>query len=132
MGINIGETKVLVYVQTLMGKKYSINPDGKLNLEKQFTTNVSYYPLQVVVYNIKSFDGYQNIGKEIEHIFPKNSVCFTLTNPYYGSRGVVSLIPIIIYLFRNFLFKHNTYKIILHAIYTNKLQTLPHKYFKIL
>lgn len=90
MGINVGETKVLVYVQTLMGKKYSINIDGKLNLQKQFTTNISCYPLQAVVYNIQSFDDTQNIEKEIEHIFPQNSVCFTLTNPYYGSRGVVS------------------------------------------
>lgn len=95
MGINVGETKVLVYVQTLMGKKYSINSDGKLNLEKQFTTNVSYYPLQAVVYNIKSFDNNQNLEKEIEHIFPQNCICFTLTNPYYGSRGVVSSLFII-------------------------------------
>lgn len=90
MGILVGETKVLIYVQTLMGKKYVINPDGKLTLEKQFTPNITCYPLQVLVYNIKAFDGYKTDGKEIEHIFPRNSICFTLTNPYYGSKGVVS------------------------------------------
>lgn len=90
MGILVGETKVLVYVQTLMGKKYQINSEGKLTLEKQFAPNITCYPLQVIVYNIKAFDGYQSVGKQIEHIFPKNSVCFTLTNPYYGSKGVVS------------------------------------------
>lgn len=90
MGINVGETKILVYVQILIGKKYGISSDGKCTLEKQFTSNVSCYPLQAIIYNIKAFEGYQTSGKEIEHIFPNNSVCFTLTNPYYGSKGMVS------------------------------------------
>lgn len=90
MGIEIGDTTILVYVQTLMGRKLIIDSNGELILEKQFTPNTSCYPLQSIVYNISAYDNYQTSYKDITDIFPKNSICLTLTNPYYGSKGIVS------------------------------------------
>lgn len=90
MGIEVGETKVLIHVKTLTGRKYVFTSNGDPIFEKQFCSEVSNYPLQAVVYNISAYDEFGNGYNDIEHIFPINSICFTLTNPYYGSQGVVS------------------------------------------
>lgn len=89
MGIDFGETKVLVHVKQLIGKKFVCNQHGKLVLEKQFAENTSCFPLQTIVYNITVHDPQSNVVKEVETIFPKNSICFTLANPFYGSQGVI-------------------------------------------
>ncbi|XP_072396590.1 5'-3' exoribonuclease 1 isoform X2 [Diabrotica undecimpunctata] len=88
MGIAIGDSKVLVYVKQLVGRKYSFS-NGKFKLEKQFSDNISCYPLQTVVFNINAYDPLYHLEKEVETIYPKDSVCFVLGNPYYGSQGVV-------------------------------------------
>ncbi|XP_057669654.1 5'-3' exoribonuclease 1 [Diorhabda carinulata] len=89
MGINLGDTKVLVYVKQLIGRKFTVKSNGKLYLEKQFASNISAHPLQTIVYNISFHDPLNNVTKDVENIFPKNSICFTLTNPYYGSQGEI-------------------------------------------
>ncbi|KAG5876457.1 hypothetical protein JTB14_032690 [Gonioctena quinquepunctata] len=89
LGINFGETKVLVHVQEMIGRKYIFTSNGRLTLDKQFSVNVSNYPLQTVVFNIAAYDTHGSVFKDIEEIFRKDSICFTLANPYYGSQGVV-------------------------------------------
>ncbi|CAG9814067.1 unnamed protein product [Phaedon cochleariae] len=89
MGIEFGETKVLVHVQVMIGRKYLFSPNGRLTLEKQFTQNTSNYPLQTIVFNIAAYDSHTSVFRDIEQVFPKNSVCFTLSNLHYGSQGVV-------------------------------------------
>nr|CAI5865767.1 unnamed protein product [Callosobruchus analis] len=89
LGIDVGETKVLVHVQVMTGRKYMFTPNGRLTLEKQFASNTSNYPLQTVVFNIPSYDSGMSLYRDVEQVFPKDSICFTMTNPYYGSLGVV-------------------------------------------
>ncbi|VEN63002.1 unnamed protein product [Callosobruchus maculatus] len=89
LGIDVGETKVLVHVQVMTGRKYMFTPNGRLTLEKQFAPNTSNYPLQTVVFNIPSYDSGMSMFRDVEQVFPKDSICFTMTNPYYGSHGVI-------------------------------------------
>ncbi|XP_074029903.1 5'-3' exoribonuclease pacman isoform X2 [Leptinotarsa decemlineata] len=89
LGINFGETKVLVHVQVMIGRKYIFSPNGRITLEKQFATNLSHYPLQTIVFNISAYDSHQSIFKDVEEIFRKGSICYSITNPHYGSQGVV-------------------------------------------
>ncbi|KAJ8980060.1 hypothetical protein NQ317_012900 [Molorchus minor] len=88
-GIEVGETSVLVYVRVMIGRKYIFSSNGRLTLEKQFTDNTANYPLQSVVFDIAAYDSQNSTFKDVESIFPKGCMCFTLTNPYYGSQGVV-------------------------------------------
>lgn len=87
MGIDVGDTKVLVHVKLLTGRKYVFT--GKPAFEKQFSSEIANYPLQSVVYNISAYDEFENDDRAVEDIFSVNSTCFTITNPYYGSQGVV-------------------------------------------
>ncbi|CAH2012828.1 unnamed protein product [Acanthoscelides obtectus] len=89
LGIDVGDTKVLVQVQVLIGRKYMFTPNGRLTLEKQFAQNTSEYPLQTVVFNIPHYDSGMSTFRDVEQVFPVDSICFTITNPYYGSYGVI-------------------------------------------
>ncbi|KAJ8916294.1 hypothetical protein NQ315_016435 [Exocentrus adspersus] len=89
MGIEVGNTKVLMQVQVMTGRKYIFSSQGRLTLEKIFTKNTSCYPLQSVVVNIITYDSHQSTYKNIKDVFPIGCTCFMLTNPYYGSQGVV-------------------------------------------
>ncbi|CAG9863353.1 unnamed protein product [Phyllotreta striolata] len=89
LGILFGDIKVLVYVRQLIGKKFVCNSKGKLELQKQYAPNVSSHPLQSIVYDIKAYDPLKNVSKNVEIVFPKNAMCFTLANPFYGSQAAV-------------------------------------------
>ncbi|KAJ8926750.1 hypothetical protein NQ314_020867 [Rhamnusium bicolor] len=100
MGVEFGETKVLVHVQVMIGRRYVFAPNGRITLEKQFTPNIANYPLQIVVFNISTFDTFHSVFRDVESVFPKGCACFTLTNPYYGSQGIVSM-SVLLFLFKN-------------------------------
>lgn len=89
MGIECGDTKVVVYVQLITGRKYVFLPDGRMNLEKQFTHEISIYPLQCVVLNARAHDSSNTLFRDVAQVFPEGSICFSLANPYYGSQGKV-------------------------------------------
>ncbi|KAJ8958884.1 hypothetical protein NQ318_019652 [Aromia moschata] len=88
-GIEVGDTNVLVHAQVMIGRRYVFSPNGRVTLEKQFAQQTSNYPLQAVVFNIAAYDSLHSTFRDLENVFPKGCSCFTLTNPYYGSRGVV-------------------------------------------
>lgn len=89
MGIDFGETQVLVHVRLMTGRKYTIASNVEINLDKQFSPVISSFPLQGVVLNIEAYDEAYFTFKEVTEIFPTGSTCFSLTNPSYGSQGTV-------------------------------------------
>ncbi|XP_060517739.1 5'-3' exoribonuclease 1 [Cylas formicarius] len=89
LGITFGEVKVLVQVQVMTGRKYVFSHNGRVTLEKQFSENTANYPLQTVVSNITAYDSHPSAFRDIFDVFPEGCSCFTLSNPYYGSQGVV-------------------------------------------
>lgn len=89
MGIDFGETQVLVHVRLMTGRKYTISSNVRVNLEKQFSSRISSFPLQSVVSDIEAHDETYSTFKEVTDIFPTGSMCFSLTNPSYGSQGIV-------------------------------------------
>ncbi|XP_018578700.1 5'-3' exoribonuclease 1-like, partial [Anoplophora glabripennis] len=89
MGIEVGETNVLVHVQVMTGRRYAFSQNGRINLEKVFTSNIAYYPLQSIVSDISTYDSYHSTFRSIHDVFPLGSTCFILTNLYYGSQGIV-------------------------------------------
>lgn len=95
MGIDLGETKVLVHVRLMIGRKYTIASNVRVNLEKQFSSVISCFPLQSIVTDIEAHDESYSTFKEITDVFPIGSICFSLTNPLYGSQGTVRFANII-------------------------------------
>ncbi|CAH0556696.1 unnamed protein product [Brassicogethes aeneus] len=89
MGIDCGETKVLMHVQVMIGRRYVFSPQGRLSLDKQFAKEESRYPLQTTVFNIDAYDSHNSTFKDIHSVLPIGSECFLITNPYYGSQGTI-------------------------------------------
>lgn len=89
MGIECGETKVLVHVKRMVGRRYAFSPHGRINYDKQFAKDESLYPLQTVVYNIEAYDSCNTVFKSITSVFPVGCEVYVLTNPYYGSKATV-------------------------------------------
>lgn len=48
-GIEVGDVKVLVYVQELQGKKYQLDSKGRMCLHKQWSMSLTTHPLQTLV-----------------------------------------------------------------------------------
>ncbi|XP_018322001.1 5'-3' exoribonuclease 1 isoform X2 [Agrilus planipennis] len=89
LGINVGETQVLVHVRVMIGRKYAFTPQGRVNLEKQWAVIESAYPLQAVVQNIAVYEKKYEMYKSIGNIFSVGTKCFMLGQPYYGAVGEV-------------------------------------------
>lgn len=60
-----------------------------MNLMRQFTHEISIYPLQAVVLDARTHDSSNSMFRDVEQVFPEGSTCFTLANPYYGSQGKI-------------------------------------------
>lgn len=73
----------------MCGRKYVFTPNGTVNLEVQWAEVPSAYPLQSVVWDIKSYQKKFKMYKDIDSIFTVGSTCFTLVLPYYGYAGEV-------------------------------------------
>ncbi|XP_044268734.1 5'-3' exoribonuclease 1 isoform X2 [Tribolium madens] len=89
MGIDVGNTEVLVHVNLLSGRKYVFTSNMRVTLEKQFCQIQSNYPLQSIVADIKVYDEHRSTFQSVSDVFSPNSICFTLSNPYYGSQGTI-------------------------------------------
>ncbi|XP_076986423.1 5'-3' exoribonuclease 1 isoform X2 [Tamandua tetradactyla] len=88
-GIIINETSTVVYAQLLTGRKYQINQNGEVRLEKQWSKQVLPFVYQTIVKDIQTFDSrFFNI-KTLDDLFPPRSMVFMLGTPYYGCSGEV-------------------------------------------
>uniref|UniRef100_A0A8D2CPW7 5'-3' exoribonuclease 1 n=1 Tax=Sciurus vulgaris TaxID=55149 RepID=A0A8D2CPW7_SCIVU len=88
-GIIINETSALVYAQLLTGRKYQINLNGEVRLEKQWSKQVLPFVYQTIVKDIRAFDSRFSNIKTLDDLFPPRSVVFMLGTPYYGCTGEV-------------------------------------------
>ncbi|KFO21863.1 5'-3' exoribonuclease 1 [Fukomys damarensis] len=90
-GIIINETSIVVYVQLLTGRKYQINYNGEVHLEKQWSKQILPFVYQTIVKDIRAFDSRFSSIKTLDDLFPPGSVVFMLGTPYYGCTGEVQV-----------------------------------------
>ncbi|XP_062970472.1 5'-3' exoribonuclease 1 isoform X3 [Cynocephalus volans] len=88
-GIIINETSAVVYAQLLTGRKYQINQNGEVRLEKQWSKQVLPFVYQTIVKDIRAFDSRFSNIKTLDDLFPPRSTVFMLGTPYYGCTGEV-------------------------------------------
>nr|XP_010594276.1 5'-3' exoribonuclease 1 isoform X2 [Loxodonta africana] len=88
-GIIINETSAVIYAQLLTGRKYQINQNGEVQLEKQWSKQVLPFVYQTIVKDIRAFDSRFSNIKTLDDLFPPRSVVFMLGTPYYGCTGEV-------------------------------------------
>nr|XP_060496893.1 5'-3' exoribonuclease 1 [Panthera onca] len=88
-GVIINETSAVVYVQLLTGRKYQINQNGEVRLEKQWSKQVLPFVYQTIVKDIRAFDSRFSSIKTLDDLFPLRSMVFMLGTPYYGCTGEV-------------------------------------------
>nr|CAD7460816.1 unnamed protein product [Timema tahoe] len=89
LGVDIGETHILVHAMNMIGRKYAFGPTGKITLEKQWVNLPAPYALQATVKDITVHDQTFVQYKSLEEVFPIGTVCFMLANPHYGAMGEV-------------------------------------------
>lgn len=88
-GIDLSETDHLVHVRTMIGRRYTFTPNGRVSYEKEWSKVQSAFPLQTVVANIKVYEDEHVACCNINEAFPVDSVCFMIGHPQYGSQGKV-------------------------------------------
>uniref|UniRef100_H2ZAS5 5'-3' exoribonuclease 1 n=2 Tax=Chordata TaxID=7711 RepID=H2ZAS5_CIOSA len=88
-GINIGDTRVVIYAQVLLGKKYVCGKKGEVTLEKQWSTSVQPFPVQTVLKDIDVKDQTFKPMTSIAEMLPKNAEVFNIGVPHYGCMGKV-------------------------------------------
>ncbi|KAI5135940.1 5'-3' Exoribonuclease 1 [Manis pentadactyla] len=88
-GIVINETSAVIYAQLLTGRKYQINQNGEVRLEKQWSKQVLPFVYQTIVKDIQAFHSRFSSIKTLDDLFPPRSMVFMLGTPYYGCTGEV-------------------------------------------
>ncbi|XP_030071789.1 5'-3' exoribonuclease 1 isoform X2 [Microcaecilia unicolor] len=88
-GVHINETSVVLYAQLLTGRRYQLNQNGEICLEKQWSKQVLPFVYQAIVKDIKTFDSRFSHFKTLEELFCPGSNVFMLGTPYYGCMGEV-------------------------------------------
>ncbi|KAJ9598748.1 hypothetical protein L9F63_026718, partial [Diploptera punctata] len=89
MGVQIGETNILVHATPLTGRKYVFGAMGRITLEKQWLDTPVAYALQTTVRDIAVNDKSFQQFKTLNEIFPPKSICFMLGHPHYAALGEV-------------------------------------------
>ncbi|KAG7212279.1 hypothetical protein KM043_012607 [Ampulex compressa] len=89
LGIDIGETEIIVYVKTLVGIKYTLESQGKVTFEKEWQGVPVPYAYQTIVKDITSFSVDTLKYNNINEVFTPGSICFMLGHPHYASMGEV-------------------------------------------
>ncbi|XP_029309344.1 5'-3' exoribonuclease 1 isoform X2 [Cottoperca gobio] len=88
-GIMVNETSVVLYGQTLTGRKYVPKANGVVELEKQWAKQVLPFAYQTVVKDIEAFCSFLTCFKSLDELFPPATNVFMVGNPYYGAMGEV-------------------------------------------
>ncbi|XP_050453967.1 5'-3' exoribonuclease 1 isoform X2 [Cataglyphis hispanica] len=89
LGIDIGDTNVLLYARTYLGNKYIFGVQGKVTIEKQWSDFPTVYAYQTVVKDISVYSKKLPVYKTMHDIFVPGTFCFMLGHPYYGAMGEV-------------------------------------------
>lgn len=89
MGIEVGETQVLVCVLPLLNRQYTYGSQGKMTLEKVWSDIRVYYPLQTIVRDLKLYNSDFTQFTNVEDVFKVDSPVFMISTIYYGSLGTV-------------------------------------------
>ncbi|KAM5165613.1 LOW QUALITY PROTEIN: 5'-3' exoribonuclease 1 [Mantella aurantiaca] len=88
-GVVIHDTSVLLYAQLLTGRRYQIEQNGEVYLEKQWSKQVLPFVYQAVVKDITAFESGFSHFNTLGELFSPGSTVFMLGIPYYGSMGEV-------------------------------------------
>lgn len=91
LGIDIGDTKVLLFIRASLGSKYVFGPQGKVTIEKQWSEYTMPHAYQTIVKNISVYSKKLTNYKTMHDIFLPGTFCFMLGYPYYGAMGEVRL-----------------------------------------
>ncbi|KAF3858511.1 hypothetical protein F7725_011712 [Dissostichus mawsoni] len=86
-GIIVNETSVVLYGQTLAGRKYVPKANGVVELEKQWAKQVLPFAFQTVVKDIEAFCSSESCFRSLDELFPPATNVFMVGNPYYGAMG---------------------------------------------
>lgn len=89
LGIDIGDTEVLLYTRSFLGNKYIFSPQGKVSVEKQWNDYPAAYAYQTVVRDISVYSKKLPVYETMHDIFIPGTFCFMLGHPYYGAMGEV-------------------------------------------
>lgn len=89
LGIDIGDTDVLLYTRSFLGNKYVFNVQGKVTIEKQWNEYPTAYAYQTVVKDISVYSKKLPVYETMHDIFIPGAFCFMLGHPYYGAMGEV-------------------------------------------
>lgn len=89
LGVDVGETEILVHACLMTGRRYIFASQGKLSLEKQWSDVPSTFVLQATVRDITVHDSSFVQYKDISQVFTPKSICFMLGHPHYGATGEV-------------------------------------------
>lgn len=89
LGVDIGETKFLVHVRLLLGKKYIFPSRGKVHVEKHWNETPTCYAYQTIVKDIATHSNNGQLYTTVKDIFEPGTICFMLGHPYYGAMGNV-------------------------------------------
>lgn len=89
LGIDIGETKNLVYVFPVMGKRQQIIPSGKLQLQTKYSSTSKMFPYQLMVKEESTKSVTFTLYKAVTDVLSTSSKCFLIGPRNYGSVGQV-------------------------------------------
>ncbi|XP_074599461.1 5'-3' exoribonuclease pacman [Brevipalpus obovatus] len=88
-GIDAGEIKILLYVQTLVGQKYSIKSDGEVITLNQWSGRDVPTPFQTSLKDIKIVEKVSSVYKTLQDLYPIGKKCFILNENFYGDCGEI-------------------------------------------
>ncbi|TKC39580.1 hypothetical protein EI555_002323, partial [Monodon monoceros] len=77
------------YKEFQNSRKYQVNQNGEVRLEKQWSKQVLPFVYQTIVQDIRAFDSRFSNIKTLDDLFPPRSMVFMLGTPYYGCTGEV-------------------------------------------
>ncbi|XP_036149459.1 5'-3' exoribonuclease 1 isoform X2 [Monomorium pharaonis] len=89
LGIDIGDTEILLYTRSFLGNKYVFDAQGKVSVEKQWNVYSAVYAYQTVVRDISVYSKELPVFETMHDIFIPTTFCFMLGHPYYGAMGEV-------------------------------------------
>lgn len=89
LGIDVGNTNVLLFTRSFLGSKYIFGPQGKVTIEKQWNEYITFHAYQTIIKDISVYSKKLTVYKTIHDIFLPGTFCFMLGHPYYGAMGEV-------------------------------------------
>jgi len=91
LGIDIGDTDVLLYARSFLGNQYVFDAQGKVTIKKQWNDYPVAYAYQTIVKDIFIYSKKLPVFETMHDIFIPGTFCFMLGHPYYGAMGEVQL-----------------------------------------